>query len=195
MGKPVVPEVARALSSKSRRRGRFAARTLRQIGPDAAEAIPDLSESLKDSDALTREYAVEALAKMLKQADQLIPVLQGMTNDENEDVRNQARLAIVGLTEALKSRDQAESVQQPVGETPITLTGPQNNAVANPVQHEPSQPSSADVTDSSAVPGTYYPEKRGYSVKFSPMMFIRLALLAFVVVGFFSLLYFYREHS
>ena len=194
MGKPVVPEVAKALSSKSRRRGRFAARTLRQIGQDAADAIPALSESLKDSDALTREYSVEALAKMLRQADRLIPLLQEMTDDEDEDVRAQAKLAVVRLTEALKSRDQAESAQQPATEAPTTLAAAQNSAVANPVQHEPSQPSGADAGDSSVTQGIISPTEKSYSVKLSPMLLIRCALFMFVPVGFFSLLYFYREH-
>ncbi len=180
MGKPVVSEVTRALSSKSRRRGRFAARTLRQIGQDAADAIPALFESLKDTDALTREYAVEALATMVRQADQVIPVLQEVTNDPDEDVREKARLAIVRLTESLKYRDQRESAPQPPAETPSTKTN--------------TQPDGADVGNSPAVLAAGSSEKESLLVKLSPIVFIRFALITFVVVGFFSLLYFYREH-
>ena len=182
IGKPVVSEVAKALSSKSRRRGRFAARTLRQIGPDAADAIPALFESLKDTDALTREYAVEALATMVGQAERVIPILQQVTNDPDEDVREKARLAIVRLTESLKSRDQRGPAPQPPAETPSAGSA--------------SQPNSADAGNSSAsaVLAARSPEKESLSGKLTPIIFIRCALIAFIVVGFFSLLYFYREH-
>ncbi len=182
IGKPVVSEVAKALSSKSRRRGRFAARTLRQIGPDAADAIPALFESLKDTDALTREYAVEALATMARQAERVIPILQQVSNDGDEDVREKARLAIARLTESLKSRDQREPPPQPPAETPSSDSA--------------AQPNSAKASNSSAstVLAAPSPEKGSLSGKLSPIIFVRFALIAFIVVGFFSLLYFYREH-
>ncbi len=194
MGKPVVSEVAKALSSESRRRGRFAARTLRQIGSDAADAIPALSESLKDADALTREYATEALATMVRQADQVIPILQEVTDDEDNDVRKKARFAIARLTESLESRDRRESAPQSPAETPNPRTAAQSGETVNAVQQEPSQPNSADVSNSSVVIAASSPEKEGPSSKFSPIIFIRFALIAFIVVGFFSLLHFYREH-
>ena len=121
------------MSSKSRRRGRFAARTLRQIGPDAAEAIPALFESLKDPDALTREYAVEALGKMVNQADQVMPVLRQATNDSDQGVREHAQAAIAHLTTLLKSKEQAESTQQPAVTTVVQKAAPQisdNNDVS-----------------------------------------------------------------
>jgi len=180
MGKPVVFQVAKALSSKSRRRGRFAARTLRQIGPDAADAIPALFESLKDTDALTREYAVEALAAMVGQAERVIPILQQLSNDGDEDVREKARLAIVRLTESLKSRDRRKPAPQPPAETLSAETA--------------SQPNSAEARNSSAVLAARSLEKESLSGKLSPIIFVRFALIAFIVVGFFSLLYFNREH-
>ena len=180
IGKPVVSEVAKALSSKSRRRGRFAARTLRQIGPDAADAIPALFESLKDTDVLTREYAVEALAVMVGQAERVIPILQQVANDGDENVREKARLAIVRLTESLKSRDQRGPAPQPPAETPSAETA--------------SQPNSAETRNSSAVLAARSLEKESLSGKLSPIIFVRFALIAFIVVGFFSLLYFNREH-
>ena len=150
IGKPVVSQVAKALSSKSRRRGRFAARTLRQIGPDAADAIPALFESLKDTDALTREYAVEALATMVGQAERVIPMLQQATNDGDEDVREKARLAIVRLTESLKSRDQREPAPQPPAETPSSDSAAQSGGTMDAVRQAASQPNSADAGNSSA---------------------------------------------
>ena len=180
IGKPVVSEVAKALSSRSRRRGRFAARTLRQIGPDAADAIPALFESLKDTDALTREYAVEALATMARQAERVIPILQQVSNDGDEDVREKARLAIARLTESLKSPETIEPAPKPSTEMPSTDTA--------------GRPSSADTDNSPVVLAAPSPAKEGFLVKLTPIIFIRFALIAFIVVGFFSLLYFYREH-
>lgn len=196
MGKPVVSQVAKALSSKSRRRGRFAARTLRQIGPDAADAIPALFESLKDTDALTREYAVEALATMVGQAERVIPMLQQVSNDGDEDVREKARLAIVRLTESLKSRDRREFAPQPPAETPSSDSAVQSGDTMDVVRQAASQPNSADAGNSSAsaVLAARSPEKESLSGKLSPIIFVRFALIAFIVVGFFSLLYFNREH-
>jgi HEAT repeat protein len=180
MGKPVVPQVAKALSSSSRRRGRFAARTLRQIGQDAAGAIPELCESLEDSDALTREYAVEALATMTAHAEKVIDALQRATNDTEENVREKARLAIAQLTESLKSRDQTEPPPQPAAETPSAEPAP--------------QPNTAEAGNSSAVLAAPSAKKESLLSKLTPIIFIRFALIAFIVVGFFSLLYVNREH-
>ncbi len=168
MGKPVVPEVARALSSPSRRRGRFAARTLRQIGQDAAGAIPELCESLDDSDALTREYAVEALATMTAHAEKVIGALQRATDDTEEAVREKARLAIAQLTESLKSRGQTEPAPQP---------------------------NTAESGNSSAALAATSAKRESLLSKLTPIIFIRFALIAFIVVGFFSLLHVYKEHS
>lgn len=164
MGKSVVPEVAKALGSRSRRRGRFAARTLRQIGPDAADAISALAKSLKDSDGLTREYAVEALGKMVGQAERVIGILRQVSDDRDRDVREQASLAIARLTESPKSPDQIESAPQPaVDAAPAVLAAPA-------------------------------PKKESLPDKLTPIIVIRFALIAFVVAGFFSLLYVNREH-
>ena len=195
IGKPVVSEVAKALSSRSRRRGRFAARTLRQIGPDAADAIPALFESLKDTDALTREYAVEALATMARQAERVIPILQQVSNDGDEDVREKARLAIARLTESLKSRDQREPAPQPPAETPSSDSAAQDGGTTDAVRQAASQPNSTDAGNNSAALAARSPEKESLSVKLTPITFIRFALITFIVVGFFSLLYFYREHQ
>ncbi|MEA3227078.1 MAG: HEAT repeat domain-containing protein [Planctomycetota bacterium] len=193
MGKPVVSEVANALSGKGRRRGRFAARTLRQIGQDAADAIPALSKSLNAPDALTREYAVEALAKMVKQADQVIPVLQEAMNDGSEDLREKARLAIIQLTESLESQGQVESTRQLATETHSTETAAQNKDTTKVVQHELLRSNSANTSGGSVVLGADSPGKKGHFGKLSLMMFIRSALLTFVVAGFFLLLYVCRE--
>jgi len=180
MGKPVVSQVAKALSSRSRRRGRFAARTLRQIGPDAADAIPVLLEALKDTDALTREYAVEALATMARQAEQVIPGLKQVVDDEDEDVRRQASLAIARLTEALKSPEMIDPALQPSAESPGADTAARSR--------------NTDTTNSPAVLAAPSPAKEALLDKLTPILAVRVALIAFIVVGFFSLLYVCREH-
>ncbi|MHC4434121.1 MAG: HEAT repeat domain-containing protein [Planctomycetota bacterium] len=179
MGKPVVLEVAKALSSKSRRRGRFAARTLRQMGPDASDAIPALLESLKDTDALTREYAVEALAKMVGQAEQIISALHGVIDDQDEDVRRQAKLAIARLTEALKSPGTIEPAPQPSPESPSTDTA--------------ARPISPDSGKSPAAIAAAPSERESVLDELTAIVVVRVALIALVPLGFFLLLYFYRE--
>lgn len=94
IGKPAVPELIKALSSKRTHQRRYAARALRQIGQDAADAIPALTKSLKDSDDRTREYAVQALGKMVEHRNLVMPQLQKATKDANRDVREAAKLAI-----------------------------------------------------------------------------------------------------
>lgn len=179
MGKPVVSQVAEALNSKSRRRGRFAARTLRQMGPDAAEAIPALLESLTDTDALTREYAVEALAQMVGQAEQIIPALHRVIDDQDEDVRRQARLAIARLTEALKSPETIEPAPQPSPEGPNTDTA--------------SRPSSPDPGKSPAALAAAPSERESLLNRLTVIAVIRVALIAPIPLGFFLLLYVNRE--
>ena len=179
MGKPVVSQVAKALSSKSRRRGRFAARTLRQMGPDAADAIPALFESLQDTDALTREYAVEALAKMVGQGEQIIPALQQVIDDQDEDVRRQARLAVARLTEVLRSPETIEPAPQPSPESPSTDTA--------------SRPNSPDPSKSPAAPKAAPSERESLLDKLTAIVVIRVALIALVLLGFFLLLYANRE--
>ena len=193
MGEPVVPELIKALNSKDRRRGRFAARTLRQIGQDAADAIPALSRSLNDPDALTREYAIEALGKMVDQADRVIPVLKEATNDRDKDVRDQARLAIVRLTEMIKSQEQGGPTQQSLAAAPSTRTTTQSTDTVDVAQPEPLQLNGTDVKNSSAAHGAHSRQKWGYWGEHRLMVLIRCALLAFVIAGFFSLLYLYRE--
>ena len=193
MGEPVVPELIKALNSKSRRRRRFAARALRQIGQDAADAIPALSDSLKDPDALTREYSIEALGKMVDQADRVIPVLTEATKDRDKDIGDQARLAIVRLTEMIKSKEQRVSTRQPPAAASSPKVATQSTGTTDVAQSEPLQPNGTDVNHSSAVSGARSPQEWGYFGKHKLMVLIRCVLFASVMAGFFSLLYLYRE--
>lgn len=193
MGKPVVSEVAKALGSKSRRRGRFAARTLRDIGQNASDAIPALCDSLDDSDALTREYAVEALGKMVKQASQVMPVLQKATQDENGSVGENARLAIARLTGLLESQGGADSAPESGAGIRNAETAGQSKEIVNVVQSEPSQSNEPHLSDDSVVTGTDSWGERNHSWKPGLMMSVRFCLLAFVLAGFFVLLHTCRE--
>lgn len=193
MGRPVVPEVAKALKSKSRRRGRFAARTLRDIGQDASDAIPALCDALDDSDALTREYAVEALGKMAKQAAQVIPVLQRARRDENAGVSENARLAVARLTDYLQSQAQATSAPGTAGEIHNGDVSERGEEAANVVQGDSSQPQSAPTSDSPAVTVAGLPDPKSHSWESGLLTSIRLGLLAFVIGGFFLLLRLCRE--
>jgi hypothetical protein len=97
IGKPAVPELIKALSSKSTNQRRYAARALRKIGQDAADAIPALAKSLQDSDTETRIYAVEALGNMIQQANEVIPLLQKASRDKHKGVREAVEAAIKKL--------------------------------------------------------------------------------------------------
>ena len=97
IGKPAVPELIKALSSKRTHQRRYSARALRQIGQDASDAIPTLSKSIEDSDTETRIYAAEALGNMNQQAKEVIPLLQKATRDKNKDVREAVEAAIKKL--------------------------------------------------------------------------------------------------
>lgn len=188
IGRPVVPEVAKALRSRNRHRRRFAARALREIGQDADNAIPALFESLDDSDALTREYAVEALAKMTKQANQVLPMLKEAMENGDKDLREQAGLAIIQLTKSLESQGRAESDEQRVAGSDSAETAINSKDMNSTVQQERSQSDSSNVnTDSDVNPST----KREFTWP-APILLIRAALLTFVLGGFFMLLYVYR---
>ncbi len=195
MGAKVVPELIEALDGKKRRQRRFAARSLRQIGQDAADAIPALSKALNDSDALTREYAVEALGKMVNHADQVIPILTRATKDSDQEVREQAQAAIANLTELSRSQVQVESAQprSDAGQSPTTAA--QGAGTEDTARPEPSQSTDTDTDNGARAPSTYSPVSGGYSGGRGLMALIRCALLACVIAGFFAILYIYREQS
>ena len=98
-----------ALSSKNTNRKRYGARALREIGQDAADAIPALSKLLGDRDARTREYAVEALGNMVLQAPQVLPMLEKAKKDRSKDVAEKARLAIEKIKTDVKKADGSSS--------------------------------------------------------------------------------------
>ena len=99
IGKPAVPELIAALSDNNQNRKKYAARALREIGPDASDAIPSLGALLGEENAHTREYAVEALDKMPEHVAQVIPILQKFTLDADKNIRQKAHKAIEKMKE------------------------------------------------------------------------------------------------
>lgn len=194
IGPKVVPElIVEALNSKSRRRRRFAVRALRQIGQDADDAIPALSRVLDDSDTLTREYAVETLGKMVKQADQVIPILVVATKDRDRNVREQARAMIAYLTEARKSQGQEGSaqVQSTANESSGATTHSTGAEGVN--RHEPLRPKEPEAKSSKASPDEHPHQHGNYAGKQTLIGLVRCALFVYVIAGFFTLLYVYRD--
>ncbi len=181
MGRKVVPELVEALHDGDYRRQRFAARSLRQIGQDAADAIPALIAALEYSDELTREYAVEALGKMANQADQVMPVLRKATKDDNRSVREHARASIAHLTGLLKSQEQGGPAQRPPA-----ARNTNNNGVS---KTEPPQSNVNDAENDTAALGSVS------SAKQNLMTPIRCALFACLIAGFFTILYVYRGNN
>jgi len=125
IGKPAIPGLIKALSSKSRNRRRYATRALRQIGQDASEAIPALAKMLDDSDDNTREYAVEALGNMTQQVDKVMPILKKARKDNDKDVRKEAKRAIEKLKskliETTQNSEDGKSASEKLGTTLIDI--------------------------------------------------------------------------
>ena len=189
MGRQVVPELIEALNDGGRRQQRFAARSLRQIGQEAADAIPALIASLEYSDDLTREYAVEALGKMVNQADRVMPVLKKATNDSNQSVREHARASIVSLTELLNSKEPGDSTRQPAVNTVSPKAAAQSMDRNEVTKSKPPRSKDNDSKNNAAALGTVS------SAKEKLMILIRYGLFLCVIAGFFTLLYVYRENN
>ena len=193
MGAKVVPQLIEALNAGGRRQRRFAARTLRQIGQEAADAIPALSRCLEDSDALTRVYAIEALGKMASQADRVMPVLTKATEDVDRNVREQARVAIARLAEPREYQRHTGSAQVETAADKRRGTPTPNSEEA--AQSEPVTPEESGVEKSTASRSEHVPQRESYSGKDILMILVRCGLFACIIAGFFSLLYMYREDS
>jgi len=121
IGKPAVPELIAALSDNNQNRKKYAARALREIGPDASDAIPSLGALLGEENAHTREYAVEALDKMPEHVAQVIPILQKFTLDADKNIRQKAHKSIEKMKEASgKSTLEKTSSHRQVSKPPIS---------------------------------------------------------------------------
>lgn len=103
----------------------YATIKLKQLGPQAKDAIPGLIQAIEDpeSDATVRQAALEALGSVGKKTAEVVPVLVGvLNNDQYWEVRGAAIEAlgnigpitpevIPALTQALKGDNSKEAVR------------------------------------------------------------------------------------
>ena len=78
-----------------------AAREIAEYGPSAVEAIPDLVETLQDTDTVSdvRASAAYALGEMGPKAMDAVPDLVGALRDETKRVQKAAAKALIKIFE------------------------------------------------------------------------------------------------
>jgi HEAT repeat protein len=74
-----------------------AARALGAIGPEARQAVPELSRALKDDDPMLRAEAASALGQMGPAARPAVPALKEMLTDKHLPVRDAAENALKAI--------------------------------------------------------------------------------------------------
>jgi hypothetical protein len=126
---------------------------------------------------------------MVKQAEQVIPVLRQAAKDDDNNVREKAKLAIARLTGYIRS--QGKSVEQPAVVDVSPRTAGQSEDTAELIQSGTSQPTGTG--SSLAVSGANSPGQKMYFRQSGLMVLIRCSLLAIIVIGFFALLYICRK--
>lgn len=93
-GLPVVPQLIELLRDGDALRQSGAALALGKIGPDAKEAVPELSAALKHRIIGVRLRAAQALGRMGSESSDVIPDLIIVLRDKNESVRREASIAL-----------------------------------------------------------------------------------------------------
>lgn len=93
-GDAIVPELKRLLSHKSSLIRAHAASSLGDVGPDAADAVSDLTAALEDADEGVRRESAEALGKIGPAAKSAIPALLGALGDARNSVTMHAAWAL-----------------------------------------------------------------------------------------------------
>lgn len=93
-----VPELVEGLASANPRLRRNALLALRQIGPEAREALDPIRERLADEDAQTRAYAIDAYWSIRRDPDDVAAVAAPLLCDPDDYVRETAAkvLEIIG---------------------------------------------------------------------------------------------------
>jgi HEAT repeat protein len=101
MGKPTpqdLPELNDLLRNSKPAARRFALLTLAEVGPDAAKALPRITETFTiDKEAELRRLALVALAKVQTDKKELIPQLKRGLKDPDPEVAKQAVTLLAGL--------------------------------------------------------------------------------------------------
>jgi len=85
LGEEVVPRLQRALKEKPVRP--YAARALGEIGPKAADAVPDLVASLEGESPEVREQILMAIGHIGENLDQAMPAAKAALADEDPHVK------------------------------------------------------------------------------------------------------------
>jgi hypothetical protein len=90
-----VPSLMKTLKTHKDPKMRYwAAESLGHFGPEAREAVPALSEALKDPDGMVRMGAAYALAEIGPDAREAAPKLQEALQDPDKQVRDAAAYAL-----------------------------------------------------------------------------------------------------
>ncbi|TWT34373.1 HEAT repeat domain-containing protein [Blastopirellula retiformator] len=97
-GKPAVPGLAMAL--KNEKSAFWACLVLREIGPDAAEAAPALTELLPGAPIETRREAILALASMPEAAKASVPAIAKCLDEEHLKLAATFALGRIGTVPA-----------------------------------------------------------------------------------------------
>jgi HEAT repeat protein len=93
-----VPLLTADLANANPRMRRNALLALRQLGPDARDALASIHERLHDPDARTRFYAIEAYWHIGRDPQDVATVVSPLLGDQDADVRQEAArvLATIG---------------------------------------------------------------------------------------------------
>ena len=113
IGKPAVPALRELLGGTNKDARFYAIWALGWVGPDAADAAPDLIKAMADKDDNIRRKAAYSLGRIAASPKKTIDVLLAAFKDPHEDVRQAAsdalakfgKDAVPGLLEALKDTD------------------------------------------------------------------------------------------
>ena len=97
MGKPAVQPLIRELSDPRPQTRRFAVETLGDIGPAAAEAVPEMAELTTDEDGSIRRAAAEALGIAGQKTLDAAKPIASLLADSDEWTRRNASHALMRL--------------------------------------------------------------------------------------------------
>ncbi len=98
IGKAAVPDLISAFSNVSQDGHRvILAWTLRELGPEAIDAVPTLTEALESESASVRQAAAEALAEMGPASQSAVAGLVVLLADWHPKVRECAALSLAGV--------------------------------------------------------------------------------------------------